>query len=209
MMLPMLKNKDTVSISKMTGKLLGIDAINTTPSNNKFCLKMAKVKGSICEICYSHRSMKQYKNADRRFNNNGRLLSETTINPDTLGFSSDIVRFSAHGELINYKHLDNLLSIVTSKPSRIFTLWTKRIDIVKRWLRKNKKPKNLILIRSSPILNKVESLPDGFDKVFTNFSKNKDTVSISKMNCGFVPCVTCRKCYTIGDKTTFINEYSK
>jgi len=216
--LNVLKDAERVSTSTMSGKMKYIDAINTSPADNDFCMKMTRVKNSICGDCYSQRTMKMYPTARRRMSNNGRLLSEGTIDPLSVALGSPIVRLSAHGELINQKHLKNLMSIVNAHPARIFTLWTKRKNIATNYFSTHDKPENLILIYSSKSVNIRESKPKFFDKVFTVYSKeflgirgNKpdaSAVDIS-INCGSKSCNDCRKCYTKTDPDIFINEIKK
>lgn len=181
-------------------KMDGLVSINTNPTMNPFCNKM-RSKDTICKSCYSKR-YEYFPNTVKRLTDNTNILLSKDFdikcvpNLNTYRF----VRLHSFGELINSTHYRNLLSIVKAFPDTTFTLWTKRKEIVQ----KIEKPTNLILIYSSPKLNKVSALPDKFDKVFTVFDKDFEGVDI---NCQ-KQCISCLKCYTYND-TMFINEEKK
>jgi hypothetical protein len=186
-----------IKISEMSGKLKGIQAINTNPLTNDFCKKMSSSgkDNIICTHCYSCSMLKAYrKNCVPAFENNSIALS--TGNIDLPKFkSNDIIRFHAHGELINEKHLDNLLSIVEANPTKTFALYTKKKDMISAKFCNRSVPDNLILVYSNPIIDAPETTPpDYFHKVFNVCRDNyKD-----KINCGGKDCNGCRNCY---DKT--------
>jgi len=193
--------------SKMNGKMQGMVSINTTPRSNDFCLNMAKTD-SVCGSCYSHRMMKMYKNADKAFKHNGDVLSGKLLSNDEVPkLNHHTVRFNAHGELINDTHMINLLRICNGNPRTTFTLWTKRKDIVHRVLSHWKRPSNLILIYSSPKINKRSTLPEHFDKVFTVYDKEHKGKRM--INCGEKKCVNCMTCYDTADRKRYINEVVK
>lgn len=172
----------------MSGKLRGIEAINTNPLSNRFCRNM-HVQNTICKFCYSIEILRTYRS---------RCIPAWEKNSEQLGskfvripnIKTDIVRFNAHGELINKLHLFNYLRITNYYPSKIFTLWTKRAGLVQKVFSNHKKPPNLILIYSNIFINKPTSPPKFFDKTFTVFSKRGDHI-----NCGG-RCRECMICYS-------------
>ena len=52
-----------VSVSKMSGKLAGIPAINTNTATNAYCVKQYTSGGAdnICTMCYSQRMLSTYR----------------------------------------------------------------------------------------------------------------------------------------------------
>ena len=46
--------------SKMSGKLIGIPALNTDTTSNKYCIKMSKTD-TICGSCYSWNMLKTFR----------------------------------------------------------------------------------------------------------------------------------------------------
>ena len=194
---------NTIHITQGSGKLAGIQSINTPTTTNPFCQSMQKTD-SVCKSCYAQRYEKIRPNIVTAFERN-LFLSERELLPlEIPTISDDIARFASYGELINMMHFINLLRIALANPRTVFTLWTKRYRIVQRVLKHMDKPDNLILIYSSPIVGKVSALPKHFNKVFTTFARGTDTTDI---NCHGA-CNTCRLCYSHND-TVNINEIIK
>ena len=195
-----------IHISTMSGKLKGIKAINTNTLTNKFCVSMHKSKKDnvICKKCYSYYMLQTFrKNCTEKFEYNSNLLSTKIIRFENIPYINDkIFRFHGHGELINNTHLINLINVVNKNYDTIFTLWTKRLNIINHYFKNNKKPDNLILIYSNPFIDTICKLPKHFDKTFNNVSKDSKSI-----NC-FQNCIDCRLCYT-HNKTSVIIEKVK
>ena len=193
-----------LKISKMSGKLEGIPAINTDTTSNPFCQKMNKSdkKDLICVKCYSFKMLETFrKNCVPVFQENGRILSGAVIPENELPFiNSAVFRFSAHGELINETHLVNLMNLVKRNKLTTFTLWTKRKNLVNKYYRKYGKPENVIFIYSNPYINTIAKLPEYFDKTFNNVSEDKPEI-----NC-HMKCKDCLLCYTKNDTETIIEK---
>ncbi len=163
----------TVHISKMTGKLEGFKAISTNTMTNEYCIKQnaSGNADNICTKCYSHTMLKSYrKNMQPALQRNSDLLGERILSSDELPSVLDaFFRFNAHGELINAIHLENLVAIAKHNPHCNFALWSKRIDIVRKYFAKHEKPDNFILIFSnSKISNIMDKPPAPFDRTFNN-----------------------------------------
>jgi hypothetical protein len=194
---------NAIHITQGSGKLAGIQSINTPTSTNPFCQSMQKTD-SVCKSCYAQRYEKLRPNIVTAFERN-LFLSERELLPLELpAINAQIARFASYGELINMMHFINMIRIALANRQTIFTLWTKRYRIVQRVLKHMPKPDNMILIYSSPVVGKVSALPKGFDKVFTAFAKGSDTTDI---NC-HGSCNDCRLCYS-HNNTTLINEIIK
>ena len=91
-------------------------------------------------------------------------------------------------------------------PNHTFALWSKRIDIVRKYFKNNSIPSNLILIYSNPKKNKVVSkIPYPFHKVFNNVNLNWNNVSPNlKENCTGQKCNDCRLCYNFNSENIII-----
>ena len=191
--------------SKMSGKLIGIPALNTDTTSNKYCIKMSKTD-TICGSCYSWNMLKTFrKNSVPSFKRNSKFLSVEVHDPKyLLPVSSIIARFNGHGEIINEAHFINIINICKNQPNTTFTLWTKRKDIINKVCKDYKLPKNLIMIYSNPVINTImKKVPKHFHKVFNNVTNNSD-----KINC-IGKCIECLKCYNLKDKTEQIIEVVK
>lgn len=195
----------TVSVSKMTGKLEGIQAINTNTATNPFCVQESSKPDAdkICGKCYSMSMLSSYrKNCQPAFQRNSDVLASDAefILPRTSGA---FVRFHGHGELINEQHFRNLCAIASDNKHSAFALWTKRVGIVRKNL--HHVPDNMILVYSNPkIDNVMSSPPRGFDRVFNNVSESYD----GEANCTGQKCMDCLLCYK-RDTTQVIVEHVK
>lgn len=196
-----------IHISNMTGKLEGFHAISSNTLSNPFCVKMnAAKKETICSHCYSHNMLKSYrKNMQPCLQRNSDLLSSRKLLPSELPIILDaFFRFNAHGELINKRHLLNLVAVVNHNPHCTFAIWTKRKDIVKKVFASRTLPENLILVYSNPKLNAVlDNPPPLFHKTFNNV--DVDNMS-ERQNCTGQKCKDCLLCYKFNTTDTIIEK---
>ena len=205
----------TIHISKMTGKLEGFQAISTNTVSNEYCQKQYKKQDAknICTFCYSHNMLNTFrKNMQASLQRNTDLLNSKVLHPDALPvINSAFFRFNAHGELALDKkqgtiNLENYVNIAIKNPHCTFSLWTKRFDIIKPYFDNHEKPKNLILIYSSPLTNHIMTkVPKHFDKTFNTVV---ETDFVEKQNCTGQKCKDCLLCYK-KDTTSIIVEKVK
>ena len=195
---------NAIHITQGAGKMLGISSINTPTSTNPFCKSMQKTN-SVCKSCYAQRGESYRTGLIDAFSRNLFLTQRPLGLGEIPTINATIFRFHSYGELHNAQHLENYMTIAATKPHTIFTLWTKRKGIVQRVLKSRTKPDNMIIIYSSPLVDKQARLPKGFDKVFTVYSKG--SAQDTAINC-HGSCNTCRLCYSHND-TTYINEIIK
>ena len=197
-----------IKLSKMSGKLQGLQGINTNPLENEYCNKMSRVEGSICSQCYSRKMVATYrKSAAKGWSENARELRELIPQAELPRTTHALVRFHAHGELQNPAHLVNFVNIARHNPQSTFALWTKRKDLIAPMLGSLK---NLIMVYSNPIVDKpMSETPAGFDKVFNvvtkEYTKKYPDLTI---NCGQNKCIDCQRCYK-RDSVEIINELLK
>jgi len=197
-----------VHVSKMSGKLKGIPAINTNTLTNPFCIRQHQKTGTICPECYSFTMLEGYrKNCTPAFERNSALLSEHIPWDELPVLNFAYVRYSAHGEIINYQHYLNLVRIALKNPQTTFVLWTKRASIVRQYQARpiHGMPRNLILIFSNPRIDRVIDVPRGFHKVFNNVAKG----STAPQNCTGKKCMDCLACYRKDSGTDVIVEMVK
>jgi len=197
--------------STMSGKLKGLVGINTNPLTNEFCQKMAKDPTIICSICYSQKMLKGVRmNCVPKFDRVGDLMSKGLIPFESIPVIKEkLGRFSAHGELINMNHLMNCIQVAKANPHTTWGLWTKRMDFIKVLGKMMVTvPDNIVLIYSNPKINTVIPVPDGFDKVFSVYTKEYVKANDIKINCGAKNCLKCKCCYS-KVTTNVINELIK
>ena len=201
---------EQVHISTMSGKLQGLKAISTNTLTNDYCNKQFHSDvDTICKNCYSHIMLNSYrKNMQACLERNSKLLSGSVLHQQQLPTIMELYfRFSAHGELINMNHLINLVNICKKNPLTTFVLWTKRNDLIQKYLKDNEKPKNLILIYSNPKKGKIMSKPPRhFDKTFNNVLEDE---FVEQQNCSGQKCKDCLLCYKFNDITTIVEKVKR
>ena len=192
---------------KMNGKMKGFSSFSV--ASDRFCQKMSKNKKSICYKCYYQKRMKGcYPDLDNVLKDNFKKLNKTNKKLDWPILNVSWFRLGAFTDIQNEKIMNHYLDFIEKNSHVTFALWTKNIKIVSKVIRKRGKPSNLILVRSSTILNKADQLPEYFDKVFTVWDKESVKKGKVRINCGSKSCLDCRLCYT-KNKTVFINEVLK
>jgi hypothetical protein len=203
-----------VKISTLTGKLEGFRAVNTNTLSNTFCMDMHKKDDPeiVCTDCYSVDMLRgSRKNCVSPWEQNSVTLSQAPLTPAQIPFINDAVfRYSAHGELINETHLENLALIAESNPRTFFVLWTKRKDLVYAVFGKElqNKPANLSLIYSNPRTDKIiKTAPRGFDKVF-NVIGAEHRKPTTDVNC-HSKCKDCMICYSRNDVQVIVELKKK
>ena len=192
----------------MSGKLEGLRAISTNTTSNDYCIKQYNKKDSknICTFCYSQEMLRTYrKNMALALQRNSDIIGKKIIHEDGLPIILDaFFRFNAHGELINEINLINYVNIALKNPHCNFSLWTKRFDIVSKYFKDNKKPKNFILIYSNPKINHIlEVVPKYFDKTFNNVQED---LKKEKQNCSGQKCKDCLLCYKLDSTNTIVEK---
>ena len=195
-----------LKISTMTGKLVKIPAINTNTLTNEFCQKMhSSCEKCICWDCYSFAMLEgSRKNCAPAWEKNSILL-KSNILKEIPQFNTLYFRFDGHGELINETHFINYLLITEHNPKTTFSLFTKRHKLVKRVLETRKKPQNLILVYSNPIVDRItDKKPKYFNKVF-----NTTTEKSTRDNCTGKKCVECLACYQFDGNSVLIEQKKK
>ena len=209
----MPRDPNQIHISKMTGKLDGLRAINTNTVTNEFCIAQynSGKDNVICTRCYSHESLDGYrKNMQPALQDNSNLLSSSILEIDRLPFLLDAyLRIDGHGELINDNHLINIYNLALKNSHCNIAIWTKRIPIVRSVAKKMKTPDNIILVYSNPIINKVKyekDIPEFFHKVFNNvWSDHK----VEEQNCTGQQCKSCMICYNFETPNIIIEAVKK
>ncbi len=191
---------------KHTGKMAGMYSLSTSALLNPYCVKRAKNKKSICAFCFSAKMLNNsfYKSLRKRLEHNTRVLTTRVL--DVVEWpliNAHSFRLESFGDLqnttqcINYFNFCNVNKIVN------FALWTKNPFIIANTIRAGyEKPENLIIVYSSPIINKavdLQKMQNVFpfiDKVFTVWDSAESAVNAGvKINCGAAACIKCLQCY--------------
>jgi len=223
-----------IHTSKMTGKLIELDAISDNTVTNGFCYDRyikAKAKNDkagkvvdICGVCYSHTMLGSYRKNMQPALDRNEFLAERLLEPHELPtYLKAFMRLDAHGELRTetvdpasgkvtktynkFTHIENYCRIAEHNPHCTFTLWTKRTDIIKPFFDSRDKPKNLIIIYSNPKVGTILSKPPKhFDKTFNNVLEDE---YVDEQNCTGQKCKDCLLCYRHGTTDTIVEKVKK
>lgn len=196
-----------LTLSKLTGKMEGMGALSTDPTNNKFCIAMSKDCKSICSKCYAMRYIKLRPNVGKAYKKNSKILIQPIAWDDLPIIREKYFRFNSFGEILNNVNFENYLSIARKNPKTNFALFTKRASF--GILYKGELPKNLFLVYSSHIINDPKPfVPLNHAKVFSVYTKDYARDNKIQINCGTKKCIDCKVCYT-KNKVTQIRELIK
>ena len=206
-----------------TGKMFDIDSVSTNCKCNIFCREHAKVKGSICEFCYSDKQLDYQTTTNNKtaqahiFFTNIKL----TVN-DIPVINSLFFRFEAFGDLQNELQFENYCTIAAKNPLvRSFTLFTKNPFIIRQYLDNGGIiPENIYIGYSALFINQsheksIEILEKSnciefIDFVFTVFDDEYINEHNIDITCGSRSCINCLRCYTLEHgKIIFTNERKK
>ena len=217
-----MKKKSSINITKHSGKMDGIPSISTSCILNARCQKRVGCNKSVCHNCFAHSYMKFRKELREALERNFHILTERLLTKkeiEDLNINSSFFRLEAFGDLNNNIQLINYINICRYYRNTRFALWTKNVDILLSVFsqKKYRKPRNLSLIISSPLLNvafqksfveKVNKVVR-VDVVFTVYSKDFVEKNNITINCGAKHCLSCLQCYKGYKETIYINEQLK
>ena len=190
-----------VKTSDMSVKLDGFTAINSNTLSIDFCDR----KCSYEDDCYSKKMLRGHRQSCiPKWEINGQVLSRSIIPFNELPIiKKPLCRINAHGELINYTHLENLMRIIKRNPKTFFGFWTKRYDLIKQYAESNQIPDNVNLIFSNSSYTKpLKEVPKYFHKTFSNVTDSRRSTNCSGK------CGECMICYTKSE-TPHITEELK
>ena len=207
------------------GKMAGYWSLSTSCLLNEHCMKRHAAGNTVCARCYAWRQLSYQTSTREKMARNTELLTKTEILPEQVPFLNVTrFRFEAFGELANTLQVKNYFTIAEQNPHCTFALWTKNAWIIKNAMEQYKisKPANMIIIASLPTVDKFDSCEtaaiydslrnNGYsfiDKLFCVYTKAYAAEHGITINCGARDCMTCGRCYTLGDTTKVINEILK
>lgn len=187
-----------------TGKMEGMVSLSTSCELNPRCLERSKVSGNVCEKCFAFTHFKMQTNNRPKFEQNTIALTTKDVkSADVPILNAFMFRFECFGDLINEQQVKNYFTIARKNKMTKCALWTKNPDIIAKAIEAgNKKPSNLVIVYSSPTINKetpLEQIQKQYpfiDRTFTVYSKDylKDMPK-DFINCGTKKCIECRVCY--------------
>ena len=197
---------------KHTGKMEGMISVSTSVLANKHCIKRRAVKGSICEKCFAASMMSRYSNLEKCLEKNTEILTKEIIQVSEMPIiNAAFFRFESFGDLNNDIQVINYFNMAKANKHTRFALWTKNPFYIYSAIKKgHNKPRNLVIILSSPFINTVADVPiiyNFVDKVFTVY--DRETAKNVNINCGARHCLSCLRCYKKTRNVEYVNEILK
>lgn len=202
-------------------KMEGMQSISTSPLTNRHCVERMQSGNLVCAHCFSKKANDRFPALAEKLKRNSALWGDTLYSTEYMPkITVEKFRLEAFGDLFSVTQARNYLTLCRANPSVHFALWTKNPFILWDALEADgfDKPKNLVVVYSSPVLNhpadnmlKLYIMPNGrpmIDKVFTVYTPDYIKANTVKINCGARNCKACGRCYT---KRTgaFVNEKLK
>ena len=192
-----------------TGKMAGMYSLSTSCTLNEYCVKRSNNPDSICNLCFAQSMFKNpwYKWTLKRCEHNTHILTTSILDTEVFPLVNAFAfRLESFGDIQNTTQVVNYFNFCKVNPRVTFALWTKNPFIIANAIRAGyAKPDNLIIIYSSPLIDrpvslaKIQNVFPFVDKVFTVW-RDTDTAAKhnTKINCGARACMKCLKCYTKG-----------
>lgn len=154
--------------SKMPG--LGI---STPAARCNVGSKLRNVPGSVCSTCYACDGMYRFDNVEKALENRfTKIYTPEWV--DSMVFlienkkaikETGVFRWHDSGDLHSYKHLLNIVEIAKRTPNVKHWLPTKEKALVKKFLRENECPENLVIRLSGAMID--GKAPIGFTNTST------------------------------------------
>lgn len=179
-------------------KMAGIRSFSTSVYWNKNCEKYAQIEGSVCQFCYA-RAQLRYKKGLRDWTEwNYTVLNMGVLRKEDLPtFDDKVMRIESDGDAATRYAVRNEVNICNKNKGTCFSAWTKNKFLFNPVLDEMGKPKNMILVHSGLMLNKVIAKDKYDDKVFVVCNDGRPS------NCAGFGCKhQCGKCYGMKAKKT-------
>lgn len=196
-----------------TGKMENLWSVSTSVMLNEQCRKNAQNKDFICSHCYAISLLKMRHSLEDKLSINHQLYTSCVLPVDCLPQLNCLYfRFESFGDLNNETQVINYFNICRKNKHVKFALWSKNPQFIEQAINEgHKKPKNLVIVYSSPILNiKADAIMKKYsfiDKVFTVYDSKTIKEQDITINCGGNACFSCLRCYASREK--IINEKLK
>jgi hypothetical protein len=189
------------------GKMAGVSHISIAAGQSPVCNACG-----LRNICYAKKNQAMYPVIKKSYSENGEKLTERVYDTKDIPFVNSLLcRFNAFGEVFTGKkgsiQLSNYVKTCEKNPAVRFALWSRNYKTVEAFFKKNQRPTNLRLIRSTESMDSpLYEVPAGWDGVFNVVTKEFAKEHAIPVNCGVkdesgekIGCARCSVgCYAPG-----------
>lgn len=188
----------------MSGKMEGITCLSTSNLCNRFCAARKNNPDMICSKCFADSTCSRYSALRENMDRNTKILTTRLFEVSDFPIINALVfRLESFGDLNNDIQCINYFRLCKRNPLVRFALWTKNPGIVAKALKTESKPENLVILLSSPYIDRREDMDrwSFADKTFTVYRKETIQREGIEINCGARSCMTCMRCYNKNTET--------
>ena len=189
-----------------SGKIELIYSLDSSATNCDFCIKMRKAAETnpdlICGFCYDFKQEQYRKEVLNRHSLNLLIMSKIEFTVEELATLPGIglARVNSSGDAENVIYAKNMLRYAISRGNLAkVAVWSKNVLAYIKAIDEIGKPENVILIQSSPFINKPVTRAKYFDYVFTVYSDAdavRAAIEAGACECNGKKCKDCGfKCY--------------
>lgn len=204
----------------MKKKLEYFHSFNTYCGMNERCIARHAAGETICKKCYSFTLTAIYDALLNKLIKASFLFCNEIIESQdmpVLNHGIDFERLESFGDINNRIQAINYINLCVKNDHMRFTLWSKNPDIMyAAFLEKGFKPKNMVLIYSSPKINKIDKSVIGkyiingkdiIDRIFTVYTAEYAILNNIQIHCINSHCISCMRCYK--GNAFYVNEIVK
>lgn len=180
------------------GKMLDMFSISTSCHDNKTCQARHATPGTPCYHCYAWEQLENYLSQRIKLHLATHFYTTHRIKASQVPrLNIQIARYESFGEINNTLQLENYATIAEKNPVVIFTLWSKNLAMIDRFIAKHGKPTNWICVQSNEKVDHFEPAKYWWiDKTFTVVTEENARENNLNVNCAASACNECRICYT-------------
>lgn len=188
-----------------SGKIEGIYSLDSSATNCNFCIKMRKAAETnpdlVCGFCYDFKQEKYRKAVLNRHSLNLLIMSKVEFTVEELSMLSGIglARVNSSGDAENVIYAKNMLRYAIAHEHAKVAIWSKNVLAYIKAIDEIGKPGNVILIQSSPFINRPVARAKYFDYVFTVYSDEnavRAAIEAGACECNGKKCRDCGyNCY--------------
>lgn len=190
-----------------SGKIEDVNSLDSSATNCGFCAKMREYAAAhpelkiVCGECYDYKQEQYRYSALNRHTLNLVIMEsvEFTIEELSMLPAGELIRVNSSGDSSGNVYAANMIKYCIAHPTSHCAIWAKNAVSYIHACDKYGKPKNVVMIQSSPFVDREVKRAKYFDYVFTVYKdaeKVKAALANGACECNGKKCKNCDfKCY--------------